>query len=283
MDYFVLHPNFEILRSYLGTNTDQQYDAMVREFEAWGNVVQSPSFSTIEKVEQLKEGFRELLSKFNLSCHYENLLYLTLHYYEVIHADYTSALKHHANKEFMLEEGYSEWVEYGEIQRAKELAGLLLFLKRSKADDLHIAFQAPKDSVRVKDSILSSWICDTLLDAIENSKSNLDSLGEKALHMLTSPNGGIDLARIQEAADAKIKNPKKVVSKLIAKFCLSLLPYLNNETHLKAVGVKYGDQQLKFLYDLLVLLKLLYVKLFEEQLFKANDYHPKDYIRSLLP
>ena len=105
--------------------------------------------------------------------------------------------------------------------------------------------------------------------------------------LIPNQNGQINLDKVKLASAAKPENPKKAASNLIPKFCLSILPYLNNETQLNAGAAKYGDQQLKFLYELLVLFKLIYVQQFEDSELNAEnavrDYEPKDYIRSILP
>ncbi len=262
MHTFHIQPDFDKLRTNFKHLTDQQFEDQTESYTANGNIVISEIMEEAEGV-KVESSFRDLIEKHDLVAHQDNLFYLTiLHHeameerYQTIHFDYISK------------------------KRVKELAELLLLIKETPDHKpINISASTLTDKVSIKDQYLSRWIVKLIAEAVERQELPLGiaSTSIEQLFGTDAPfqNQNLDTDRLRQATNCRIVKPTKATKKLLAKFCLSLHPYLQEHTHLRAEeGITFSDAQLNFYYDFLNIFHLLDIDRITSE--------PQDYMRSLL-
>jgi hypothetical protein len=263
MPTFILTPNQRILSRYLTNATDAEFDAEYPDYipQSTENIVE---WSVFDNEVAFEKDFKELLAKYNLIEHYDNLLYLTLYTFD-------SAWQG------------IQWAydDYQSKKRARELAKLLLLLKQTAPGKLcGIGFSSLMDTAKTTDPLLNDWISKTLENAIESKSFPIGAFGDNVLQMLTDKHNPLEpepanIDKLKRYASKRLVNPKNQITKGKATICLSIYHYLQGETNLKASeNTIFSDAQLNFLFKLLQLLK---------QVDEQNiDSEPKDYMRTLL-
>ena len=117
-----------------------------------------------------------------------------------------------------------------------------------------------KENVTIKDQKLIAWMSKFVIDAIDNCEAPvyLFGINENAILRKRS-SGPPTIKQLKQAASTKSKKYSPDLNKQsIGQFCLELLPFLNNETSLKAKeGKKTSDRQLSFLYEVCKLFDLI--------------------------
>jgi hypothetical protein len=260
---FMLSPDFSVLNRYLTSTSDVDFDTanpnyqiaqMEYPFE-WGVITNAAEFSS---------AFKDLLSKHAIEGHYDNLLYLVLHRFDV---EWT-----------VIQHFYDD---YESKKRARQLAQLLILLKETKPGKLNnVTFKPYMGTAKVDDTILNQWISDTLIKAIEQKQYPFGQFGLAVMQMLTGDKGtltpeAIDTDRLKIVINKRLVHPKNKIRKGQFNLCIFILSYLDGETTFRAEeGVMFSDAQLIFLFELLVLLKQV-----DENDFESE---PKDFMRALM-
>lgn len=261
MDYFLVYPDFDILSKYysfqypieeMKLNYVNGYAIVIDSYRNQEN----EWFFCGDHVKQVEDGFRDILCKYDLLEHYNNLLFLAL------------------NKKYEIDQiSFALEDEYLPQKRVQELAKLVLAFKTTAEGNLislNLKTGNNDNSPIIKDQKLIGWIGKLLLDAIEEGKEpiNLFSLtGDTFLR------GSTD--QLKEMANKKFKSPYVGRKKYLADFCFYLHPYLVEQTAIRPdVKTLVSDNQINFYFDTLVLFDMLNPK--------QIDSEPKDYMRTLL-
>jgi len=263
MPTFTITPNLRTLNRYLTSATDAHWKAEQPDYvpEPIINVLEWEIFNDEAAFEK---SFKELLTKYNLIDHYNNLLYLTLYIYDQVWQSIQIA-----------------YDDYSSKKRTRELAQLLLMLKGTKKGKLdQIMFKSLTDTAKTTDSLLNDWISGTLIEALEQKKFPIGGFGATVLEMLSDEEhplkpDTVNEAKLQQYAKMRLIHPKNRINKAKVSISLLVYSYLEGETQLKAEGeASFSDVQLNFFFELLELLK---------QVDRNNMKSlPKDYMRTLI-
>lgn len=161
--------------------------------------------------------FNQLISKYHLSGHSNELLFLMMRKNEKIRIRYDAY-----------------WQNYHDDLSAKEVASFMLAYKESKPNEhLQLAVKPTLNATAsIKDTAIAKWMCQVLFDKIETR----------------------DLFR-KATATRSIRKPTKELNKLKFEFCQFLQTYLNENTELNLPdGVMLSDAQANFFFDVLEML-----------------------------
>lgn len=263
MPKYTATPNLRILNRYLTYTTDVDFDYTNPSYQPVP-VTLEIDWDVLEDDKAFCEGFSALLTKFQLVNHQDNLLYLTLHIYDLVWQGIQLA-----------------YDAYEPKRRARELAQLILLLKTTKRGKLDaISFKSLTQTVKVTDHHLNDWISTTLIAALEEKSFKVGEFGVSIMEMLTDKGGPFDteplnLDKVKKYATMRLVNPKNRIRKGMVSIALMVQSYLQGETQLQADNPSgLSDDQLKFLFELLELLQM--VKSIE------IDSEPKDYLRTAI-
>jgi hypothetical protein len=256
MDHFLLHPNFSTLSKYI-----ELQDSLNNElnFKDGIEVRVEPFFDSQNDLKfcgdhilEIESGFRLICNKYNISEHYDNLMYLSLSMLKEI-----DELKFHAED------------TYAYKKRSKELAQLLLAFKESgERHFTNLMLKTLTSTVKISEPKLMTWICSLIEDSIQNGSVPYHVLGLEDMQMN-------DEVQLEIKANQRLIIPPVGFKKYYADFCFHLYPYLINETRLRPeANVLLSDAMANFYFDLLVLLEML----------NPNEVQsePQDYIRTIL-
>jgi hypothetical protein len=262
MSTFTVTPNLRTLNRYLTSSTDEEFDHANPGFQLKAMLIESEW--SVFKDTTFTKRFTELLEKFQLLSHYDNLLYLTLHIYDQIWSGIQLA-----------------YDLYEQKKRARELAQLILTLKETKEGKLDlVTFKSLTHTSKVTDSKVNDWISVTLIKALEEKLFKVGEFGVSILEMLTDKEGPFDfepvnLHKLKKYATMRLVNPKNRIRKGMVSITLVIHSYLQEETNLQANNKSgISDEQLIFLFELLELLQMISSI--------EIDSEPKDYLRTTI-
>lgn len=260
MPTFIISPDFRVINKYLFLTEDFEADYPDYEIQPVENYLEWEVFN--DEV-AFTQAFKELISKYRLLEHTDNLLYLTLYSYD----DAWQGIQH-------------AYEDYQSKKRARELAQLLLLLKQTGSGKLiNTKYSSLTDTVKTIDNLLNDWISKTIINAIEHKQFPIGAFGDTVLQMLDNGNPlafeELNLDKLKTYANKRLINPKNTFNKAKATIALIVYSYLEGETKLRsAPGTDVSDKQLKFFFELLELLQMVS----EEEV----DSEPQDYMRTLI-
>lgn len=257
MSDFKVSLNFDRLKSYFPNITDQQKALII---EQGGYTINFESEYHDEVYQELYVGLSEILNRYNLEDHINELYYIII----LLDNQYQ-------------EIRYSSEVAYNDDKTAKEVAQFLLTFKNAQPKQaFQLVAKSLTDTGAIKNPDVAKWMCQVIYDALEARNIPFDTFGEQIyLHLFgMNPLDGepISMERLETASNLSVRKPK--FSNLLFKFCLHLRTYLNDETELKS-----GDN---------VLLSDIHANLFFDA-FEFLGYlnrnniqsEPKDYMHTL--
>ena len=195
--------------------------------------------------EEFEREFRQLLGTFGLLEHYNELLYLTLVQYDALYAMFDKAVS-----------------VYNDHKCSKEMADLILFLNGSKNHNgLKITFSSPADKTSISEDRLTSMLINLINNEIDNwsERQPLMGYGETFVKsFIDMEQHGLNRDTKKLEAISRMRNPtyNKLIPKMKVELCLSLYPYLQNRSPLSATESTYSNEQYRFWFRLLSLLKL---------------------------
>ena len=209
-------------------------------------------YDTDEKVQEIEDGFKAILSKYNLNSHYDNLMFMMLTKLQV-----------------MEYQAYELDLQYEHKTRARELAQVLLAFKDQNPNHVSsILIKTVTEPVKIADPQVCQWIGKLIKDAINEGGVPLTLLGMEDSKMLTEE-------QLKQLATSKIKKPSTGGMKYVADFCLHLYLYMIKETSIRPdPNTLLSDTLSNFYFDVLTLFKLIEPTTIESE--------PKDYISTLL-
>lgn len=220
-------------------------------------------YQTEETYNYVVTSFDQLLKKYDLTKHRNELLYLMMRKNEKIRIRYDAY-----------------WQNYHDDLTSKEVASFMLAYKESKPNEhLQLAVKPTLNATAsIKDTAIAKWMCQVLFDKIETRDFPLGVFGEKILYNLFgndfSTATPIDLDKLKATATRSLRKPTKELNKLKVEFCKFLQTYLNENTELNLPdGILLTDAQANFFFDLLEMLG------YHDR--EDYDSEPKDYIHSL--
>lgn len=260
-EYHLLKPNFKRLKpKYLGIDKDHfkylQETLISNNYEYRGNIT---FYKHVEpKIIEILQR-----SEYSLAEHKDDILYMCFFLIEIIWG--TTSIKE----------------DYESINRAKELANLLLKFANSNSNDKpsEIKFNAinTEASISIKDQHLIEWIGQLILKATQRVEFPVLKFGEAmcSIYGLLPNRITINEEKLQEIASTPIDTVTKEHRKNTIDFCLYLYNYIHNETHLKSErkGV-YTNTQLKLIFNIISAFGLI-----NEDTISSP---PKDYMRKML-
>ena len=257
MLYFNPKPNFLVIGKYYSFQEDLA--TLTKEYSD-GIPIVIDWFDTEEKVEKINEAFRSVIEKFDLSNHYDDLLFLCLNKIQEIELIELELI-----------------FQSSQQARSKELAKLLLALQdHTHNGNSQIVIKTRKDTVKITDTKLNNWLTKSIVTAVgrgDLSVSDFD-LRFKDATIKDSPDA-LNNEVLKEILSSPTINLKQQGTSLFVDFCLYLYPYLVNETAIKAdKNVLFSDSQLNFYFELLELFGYL-----SRWNIQAEN---KDYMSSLL-
>lgn len=220
-------------------------------------------YQTEETYNYVLDAFGQLLEKYNLLQHKNELLYIVMKKNEQIRIRYDAY-----------------WENYNDDLTSKEVASFMLSYKESKPNEhLQLAVKPTLSATAsIRDTAIAKWMCQVLYDKIETRDFPLGLFGEKMLYNLfgndfsnTTP---IDLNKLRTTATRSIRKPTKELNRLKVELCQFLQPYLNENTVLNLNdGVLLTDAQANFFFDVLEILG------YHDR--DDFDSEPKDYMHAL--
>ncbi len=267
MLYFVPKPDFIKLSKYYKFQTPPE--VLQQQYEDGYHIVIN-WYYTDEMVDDVTKRFTEIIHKYNLTEHLDNLMFLTLQKVQEFENVVTAAID-----------------ENNMMFRAKELAGLLLAYQDEELSKTpKLLVKTLKETYNVNDLSLSQWIGSLISKALKEGNVPLQLMNMATDYLFIDTVDGkrvINKSKVEEVYNRKLKKTSTYISqyqtRLKAEFCYYILPYLNGETTLvKPDGKNFSDEQLNFLYDVMLLLEIIKPGSFDETM----DYEPKDSIRNLL-
>lgn len=115
-----------------------------------------------------------------------------------------------------------------------------------------------------------------IYQAVENQDFPLSLFSTQIYTLFNDGFGGsLSPAKMKQASELKLVNPKLKLLPMLADMCLYLQAYLINQTHLTLKpNSSFSDAQANFFFDLLSMLKYI-----EPDLIPSD---PKDYIHALI-
>jgi hypothetical protein len=260
-------PNFTKLSKYYQFQVSPE---ILQEQYADGFPILIDWYYTNEMVDGITEQFTEIVNRFGLSDHTDNLMYLVLTKAQEFEALVTAAID-----------------ENNMMLKAKELAGFLLAYQNKEANSAPaLLLKGFTDTYKISDPYLSAWIGSLVSKAITNGDVPLQLMNMATDYLFIETVDGerrISKNKVEDVYNRKWQNTSTYINqyqtRLRAEFCFYLLPYLNNETSLtKGDNNNFSDQQLSFLYEIMILLEFIKPGAFD----KSMDYEPKDSIRNSL-
>ncbi len=209
-------------------------------------------YGTEEQIQQIETGFKSILNKFDLSDHYDNLLYVCLNQLDVIENTLIQI-----DNDFLYK------------KRAKEFAQLLLFIEKTETRHYHsISFKSNTQTVKVADKELATWLGETIKTAFRPGNFPFSFLGLEDMRMRSTE-------ELKNLAGSNIRKPSgKPTRRQLTTFCMLLKAYLEGESELTNVNALFTDLELNFYFELLVLFGLLNPE--------EIDSEPKDYVSTML-
>ena len=267
MLYFAPKPDFTLLSKYYGFQTTPE--ALQKEYVD-GYQIQVDWYYTDAMVEDITRRFTDIVNRYELSEHFDNLMFLILSKVQYMENALTTAIEENDN-----------------LHRAKELAGLLLSYEAPELKNTPtLTIKGTNGRYNVKDPVLSKWIGELIVKALVQGPLPLTLFNYAIDYLFTEGKGEqrrIDISKVKAVHNQKPQKTSSYISqyrtRLKAEFCYYLLPYLNGETSLaKPDGKNFSDKQLNFLYEMMILLDIIKPECFDSSM----DYEPKDLIRNLL-
>jgi hypothetical protein len=260
-------PDFKTLSKYYQFQISPE---VLKEQYADGFPILIDWYYTDEMVDGITEQFTEIVNRYGLSEHNDNLMYLILNKAQEFEALVTAAID-----------------ENNMMLKAKELAGFLLAYLNKEANKVPgLLLKGFTDTYKISDPYLSTWIGSLVSKAIVEGNVPLQLMNMATDYLFIETVDGerrISADKVLEVYNTKWQNTSTYINqyqtRLRAEFCFYLLPYLNNETPLnKGDNNNFSDQQLSFLYEIMILLEFIKPGAFD----KSMDYEPKDSIRNSL-
>ncbi|MGM9478833.1 hypothetical protein ACS5PU_20585 [Pedobacter sp. GSP4] len=220
-------------------------------------------YQTEDTYNYVVDTFEQLLEKFDLSKHRNELLYLVMKKNEQIRIRYDAY-----------------WQNYHDDLTSKEVASFMLAYKESKPNEhLQLAVKPTLNATAsIKDTAIAKWMCQVLFEKIEAREFPLGIFGEKILYNLFgndfSSDTPLDLNKLKATATMGIRKPTKQLNKLKVEFSQFLQVYLHENTELKLPdGIMLTDAQANFFFDVLEMLG------YHDR--EDFDSEPKDYMHAI--
>lgn len=250
---FTVNPDFEIIRKYYFKDADDDafYD-LIADFKNTGCQFISDAVHDEEQKSEFERLFFEILTKYKVIDHYDNLLYICLYLYQ---KNWDVHNLWHPN--------------YDSEVRAVQLAQLVLFFQKVEDEKtIDIIFKNGSLKAKVDNKMLTGWIKQFILDSVNAGNIPL-TFGETFISAF------MDLTpeKLKAVSKLKPKSPRAAYNDALARFCISLYKYINNETILKASdGSMLSNDQSRFFFEI--------GKLF--QMLNKEVVIDKDYMRTLI-
>lgn len=254
----IIKPDFSKLKTYFPNVTDEQ----IKLIADGQGVPVNLDYMTEESFIRVSEGFKTMCQRYNVSNHYDELLYLIMQKNEQIRVRYDAY-----------------WQNYEDDQTSKEVAKFLLAFKESKPNHhFQLVAKPITGSVAIKDSAVAKWMCEQIYKAIEAKEFSLDIFGSKLINDLFGDDFNTDkpisIERLKITSMLNPRKPSVRVKKLYVEFCLYIQVYLINETQMTAPpDILLTDAQANFFFDVLELLGYISGDNIQSE--------PKDYIHAM--
>ena len=259
MLYFNPKPNFQILSKYFKF----QYEVeLMEKYFSTGYEMVLDHLYTDEAVAEIENGFKNIINKYHLQAHHDNLLFLTL-----------GKVQEH---EAVLDEVN---FQYAQRKRTKELASLLLTFTENPTKQYDaLLLKTFKGTAKVSDKPTIKWIGETITKAILTGKMPLADYEYRIMNDFfdeTADGKQLSITKLTIESQRKILSPINRAKSKYADICIYLYSYLVNETNIKPnPDTLFSDAMLNFYFDLLELFGFIN----DDKISSER----KDYIGSLL-
>lgn len=258
------YPEISKINSYLNS-------WQIKQFEKLGYVELELTMS-LEDYEKLCKKILTAIEKHGLLGQKEELLYLIFR-----------------EDENLEELTYLDKLRFDETQKAIDVSKFLLGFNNAINNPLFqigikenvgTIYKPKTNSYFIENEEISKWMCQLILDAIENGQYPEYMFGATFTESiaglkLNSEKYPIDIKHLTNGLNLKNKSYNVLRKKRYAQFCLAVKKFLESHTTLETPqGVKLTDAQANFLFDTLEALSYLDND--------KIDSEPKDYIHSLI-
>lgn len=243
--YIQARPDFKTIKPYLYRNYDSiKLGRLIYLHQSSHSKIHMP-FLTKQEGEELKQNLKILLDKDYFKGHEENLKYIIL-----ILA-----------KEYLDEHLIVRLNNQQSTKRVETFIDQFNELFRNESKRFSVSFKEIDEktiNITFKDQLVTDWIIKILRDAITQGKVPL-TIGTQLFgaHITasTSDRKYHYYKRDIPLEAYEIVEPETIYTQTVAKICVPLLAYINNETNFKKRSQKYWSlAQLGFLIDVLILL-----------------------------
>ena len=246
MATYTLTPNERIICSSVTPNLLIKFDCKHLKYQPEPLYIHTYWEPFVDEV-QFKKGFNALLSEHKLIDYHDDLLYLVLTNFDQM---WLRISKHCA-----LHEAKSRVEELSKITN-------ILVEKHGKLQSLSL--NTLTEFEEVNDNILKKWMQMILVDAIANQNYPNWAFKEGLMFQLPTEEYVVtesitNLSSLQAAKDLILITNQTYIRRQHVDFCRKICRYLNTITPLRTKkGALFSNAQLRFFFDLLVLLKQIH-------------------------
>jgi hypothetical protein len=257
MSDFKVNVDFDKLPEYFSHLSAQQKALIIEE---GGYLINFESEYYDEVYQELYEGLSEILTRYHLEDHINELYYIV-----ILMDNQCQEIRYHQE------------TAYNDDKTAKEVAQFLLAFKSAKPNQaFQLVAKSMTDTASIKNPVIAKWMSQLILDAIEAKNFPFEVFGESILLHLFGKNPmeekSISMERLESASTMKIKKP--TYSDLLFRFALQIRTYLNEYTDLKTTGtVLLANSHANLFFDIFELFGYFHRNNIESE--------PKDYIHAL--